>query len=202
LQAGLNGLIEAGGFSFRDAEFERKRALLQARLAEAPTRPLILALGSSLLGVGFRPDEMPLAEGMPLVFNYSFLGAGPLRQLVCLKQLLREGVRPAGCILEVHPAFLQMHEENWIEAESLDWHDMNVINRYATQPKTMWRRWCRARLAATHTYRAAALRQFLPSWVSVTDPRDAAWRNLAPSGWWETYSRFGAPEWQVTAIWN
>src|SRR5206468_11798890 len=23
-----------------------------------------------------------------------------------------------------------------------------------------------------------------------------------PSGWWQTYSRFGAPEWQVTAVWN
>src|SRR2546429_8601505 len=69
----------------RDPEYGRRLARLQARLAERRAgQPLVLFVGSSRTSFGIRPtvvsaalaQQLPAAD-RPVVFNFSFNGAGP-----------------------------------------------------------------------------------------------------------------------------
>jgi hypothetical protein len=176
LQLALNVVADVYRPAVRDPELAVKRAVLEARLAEAPDRPLVLALGSSRLGVGFRPEL--LGDGGPLVFNYAFVGAGPVRQHVCLEGLLREGVRPTACILEVMPAFLGLAEESWLRVEGLAWHDLAVLGD--DDPGHV-RRWLWSRLTPAHTHRHGFLGQMTTN--------ESPWDGLDACGWWRPFAR-------------
>src|SRR5947209_17503635 len=58
-----------------DEEYGARLGMLKARLREAPGRPLMLAIGSSRLGLGFQPELLPPLQTpsgqRPLVFNFS-----------------------------------------------------------------------------------------------------------------------------------
>src|SRR5438093_13042053 len=66
----------------RDPEYGSKLSRLRERLAEEPGRPLILILGSSRAGYGFRPEvvsDWRTPDGAsPMVFNFGLTGAGPI----------------------------------------------------------------------------------------------------------------------------
>jgi hypothetical protein len=190
VQAGLNVLADGWFPVLRDPELGRKHTLLRTRLAEGPARPLVLALGSSRLGVGFRPDQLPADADPFLVFNYAFVGAGPVRELACLRQLLREGVRPVCCVIEVHPAFLGFPEERWIRVEGLEWDDLREIVIHSGRAVTHLRSWGWSRLTPAYTHRYELLCQLAPDWLpgSQVTPM-MVWRGLDASGWWRSCSR-------------
>jgi hypothetical protein len=78
---------------FFDAEVALRLHKLPARMAEAPGRPLALALGSSRLVFGLRPTSA-MEQGNDgtdgtLLFNFSVLGAGLVGQRMMLQRLLR-----------------------------------------------------------------------------------------------------------------
>jgi hypothetical protein len=77
---------------------------LRARVAEQPTRPLCLTLGSSRAANAF--DAKWLTEAAPhgpLVVNASLVGSTPLTSLLTLRRAVAEGHRPREVILEVLP---------------------------------------------------------------------------------------------------
>src|SRR5439155_5783078 len=91
----------------RDPEYGFKLARLRQRLAEEPDRELILVLGSSRAGYGFRPEVVPAwqapAAEAPIIFNFALTGSGPILELLCLRRLLADGIQPNRVIIEVLP---------------------------------------------------------------------------------------------------
>ena len=93
----------------RDPEFGYRLLRLREQGASAPDRPLFLILGSSRTLSGICPPALPGwpadAGPEPRVFNFSLLGAGPVRELLTLRRLLADGHRPDWLLLEVWPPF-------------------------------------------------------------------------------------------------
>jgi hypothetical protein len=94
-----------------DPEYGIKLACLRARLAERPDcRPLIVALGSSRVPMGLRPEHLVVNRSSdsrgPLVFNFGIYQSGPTAQLLCLRRLLADGVRPDVMAMELYAPML------------------------------------------------------------------------------------------------
>ena len=181
LQIGLIVVIDQWLPELRDPEFGRKLALLrEARYAE-PDRPLVLLLGSSrtLFGVSPTTFEAGAADGdgrEPLLFNFGVMGAGPITELSLFRQLLAEGIRPAGVLIEVNPLLLHQargySEESWIAAERLELRGLATFGRFAKHPLSMAWQWFAARMSSWHTYRLLFLERVAPAWVQAGQRQD------------------------------
>jgi hypothetical protein len=191
-QLGLLVYIERCRPELREPEFGRKRALLRARLAEAPGRPLLLVLGTSRLSVGLRPEvltpDLCGSGEAPLVFNFGLCGGEPLMELVCLRQLLLEGVRPRGVVIEVLPALL--HSEpaatDWfwpVHLSRMGWGNLPLVRSYADRPAELYLDWCQTRLVPWSAHRFGILSRWAPSWLPWQSLR-SDWLRLDPYGWW------------------
>src|SRR4051812_40711862 len=103
----LNVVVDGWHPGLYDSEYAVRLRTLRARVAEAPGRPLLLLVGSSRTEMNFLPEVLPplhTASGeTPLVFNFSHLGAGPVMNLLEVRRLLRDGVRPGWLVLEAMP---------------------------------------------------------------------------------------------------
>jgi hypothetical protein len=109
--------LEAGWTSVRDPQFAACEQLVAARRAEAPLRPLFLAMGSSrtqqaLCAAKLNHPEDPRA---PLVVNCSFPSSGPMTHQVMLRRLLAAGHIPSRVFLEVLPMSLSARDGPPIE---------------------------------------------------------------------------------------
>jgi hypothetical protein len=186
LQLGLAAALETACPHLLDPEYGHRLTRLRARLAESPGRPLLLALGSSRVAVGFRPDAVPSSADAPVVFNFGLSGAGASRQLLCLERLRAEGVRPRWLVVEVMPALL-FDEGPWAEeartaATSLAWNDLSVLQPYWS-PGAPVERWLPARLNPWSASRFILLSHYLPAWLPHSLRQDG-WRSLDSRGWW------------------
>src|SRR5205807_756932 len=87
-----------------DPEYGGKLRRLRALIAAKPTAPLIVVLGSSRVAMGFRPDAIAgvrAADGRePIVFDYSSDGSAPILQLLCVRRLLDDGIKPDWVVVE------------------------------------------------------------------------------------------------------
>ncbi len=122
----------------RDPEYGYRLTRLRAQQAATPDRPLFLILGSSRTLSGICPPALPpwpeRAGVEPRVFNFSVLGAGPVRELLLLRRLLAAGHRPDWLLVEVWPPFLPQEgywaDEGHILQKDLRWVDLHVVLRY------------------------------------------------------------------------
>lgn len=122
---------------FFDPEVTLRLRKLPERLAEAPGRPLALAVGSSRLVLGLRPQsvmEQIKDDSNPgLLFNFSMLGAGPVGQRMVLHRLLRKGIQPRWLFVEVWPPILTQDfpfvEELRTFRHDVYWSDVPIIGR-------------------------------------------------------------------------
>lgn len=107
-QALLGLLLSRSQQDIFDPEYNVRLSRLRQRLAEAPGRPLALIVGSSRTANGLHPASIRRGAGEqePILFNFSLVGAGPVRELMTVRRLLAAGVRPAWLFIEVWPPFL------------------------------------------------------------------------------------------------
>jgi hypothetical protein len=176
--------------ALRDPEYGCKFERLRARLAEEPGRELVLILGSSRAGYGFRPDAIPAWRAstgeLPTVFNFALTGSGPIMELLCLRRLLAAGIHPDRVIIEVLPPILHQAgawaELNWLSSSRLGWNDMRLTSRYAGQPQQFCFDWWRAQAAPCFTQRFCIMSRLAPGWLHWRTRQDI-WRGLDPSGW-------------------
>jgi hypothetical protein len=151
LQAALGLAVERWLPGARDPEYAVKVERLQARLAEAPDRPLVLVLGSSRVEMGLDAARAGASlDGRPLVFNFGLPGAGSLVQSVALRRLLAGGVRPDLVVLEVLLPSLNQPgkravEEEWLDGARLRSDEVAFLGRYHTNPGRVRREWARGR---------------------------------------------------------
>ncbi len=150
----------AGGFCVerylpdaRDPEFAGKLSRLRARLREAPGAPLVLMMGSSRVSLGFRAGDVHVRKDQSpaLVFNFGISGGGPLVELLALRRLLAEGIRPDLLLVEVLPpafnhAGKRSLEEIWLQGGRMRFAEAVELGHYHGDPGRLVRRWLRARL--------------------------------------------------------
>jgi hypothetical protein len=191
-QLALALAMENGLPELRDREFSLRLARLRARLAQAPGRPLVLVIGSSRTGVGFRPEALParLKPAGPVVFNFSMVAAGPVGELLTLHRLLAAGVRPAWVFVEFWPPLWcaeggLKEETHLLRARRLSWGDLRFLGKYFIRPERHTLAWCLDRLLPCVSHRSLVLRSYAPSWLPRTRAaREAdSWLASDGSGW-------------------
>lgn len=168
LHCAVHVILEVGQAEAYDPEYQRRLSLLQERLAEDPDRPLLLVVGSSRIATAFRPETLPelwTADGeLPLAFNFSHTGAGPLLNLMEVDRLLRRGIRPRWLVVEVLPAMLKgAGGSNTMEnAES---RDLALLSQHMPAWKVLGHYACERLVPSTRHY-GALLRPSLPDWLA------------------------------------
>ena len=176
----------------RDPEYGRRTKKLQARIAENPTRPVVIVIGSSRAAMGITPAAWeqirPNGERPdPLLFNMSLVGSGPVIELFCLQRLYNDGFKPAAVIFEYWPAFLREDGPYW-ELGRLD------ANRYFRSDRPFVREFSRdlprtereinaARWNPIFENRFRWVNQAVPSWLPWTRRMDVTWTGVDDWGW-------------------
>lgn len=89
-----------------DPWYAERLAALRCRRAESPGRPLVVFLGSSRSLSAVRPATLTADNPDLLPFSLARTGHGPVGNLLTLRRLLADGVRPVAVVVEVMPAFL------------------------------------------------------------------------------------------------
>lgn len=157
--------------SWWDQEHGERMRLLKSQVAAHPDRPLLVVVGSSRLGLGFLPGELPplrTADGRTAIpFNYSHLAAGPRMNLMQVRRLLDEGVVLRWLVLEIVPGSL-VHERP--PAELATARDLPALTRHGTLEEVPT--YLRCRLNPFYNHRQPALEEFAPAFVTRADRSD------------------------------
>ncbi len=178
----------------RDPEFTIKETLLKKCVAEAPGRPLILALGSSRTRMGLDSEKLSSMYGDsgPVVFNFGILGAGPLVNRIMLERLLADGIRPQLLLVEVMALQLSDRkggpiEENGIISTRFTYDEARRIH---PRLHSVWRLdgfWSTGRLLPVYRHQSQ-LRELVQLDVPMPgQPGSDYARGMFPHGWQPHY---------------
>jgi hypothetical protein len=196
-QGVLGLLVSCSQKDIFDPEYNLRLDCLQVRRAEAPDRPLALIVGSSRTANGLHPASVhrgaALDDRERLLFNFSLLGAGPVRELLTLRRLLAAGVRPDWLFIEVWPPYLT--QAGWYREEpalgeriDLYWVDVpSLVRLYHDCWQPIRSVVARAAAPAVHARMPLVDRYagfLLPRSIAYElRNRDTGWRTLDDAGW-------------------
>jgi hypothetical protein len=188
-QLGLD-LALSHWWALRDPEYGLRLTRLRARLAERqPGRPLVVCLGSSRVGTGVRPGVLPASQSgsgnEAIVFNFGLSRSNPVMEVVCLRRLLADGIRPNLLLVELWPAVLPWGaaETHGIVLERLQWPDLCVLGPYCARPQSIFRQWLKEQLLPWLSYRCVLFNEMAPSWVDPLKRMNGSWDGLDAWGW-------------------
>jgi hypothetical protein len=184
-------LVEQYQPVLRDPEYGYRSAFLHALVAAHPERPLLLVTGSSRVTTGFRPEILPqlrTPDGQQaLVFNCAIPASGAVRELLYLRRLLAEGLRPRWLVVEAWPPLLHANmgegEVANLDVNRLDWRDLRLLRRYTPKPHSLHRRWWKSWLLPALSTRFALLTECTPDWMPPSLRRIGTWLTMDPTGW-------------------
>lgn len=191
LNVGLVLVMDVLWPEVRDPEYGRRVKYLKARMAEHPTRPAVVVIGSSRCAMGVRPDvwetARPNTPSDPLLFNMSLAGSGPLMELFCLRRLYADGVKPDAVVLEYWPPFLREDGPYW-EIDRIDhhrcyWSDRPFVREFSRDPDGFEREMVRCRTNPFSEHRHHLLAQVVPSWLPWYRRIDPMFAGLDRWGW-------------------
>jgi hypothetical protein len=201
IQVALNLALPATCPYLGDLEYQVRLDSTRKQLLAHPERPLAVVLGSSHALTGLCPAALG-PEAPFLLMNFGHTNSGPIVELLYLRRLLADGVRPKHVFVELMPGLLGKHQpvECLVPLRRLGWHDLEVLAVYSEQPARMYLEWLRWQVASDYPLRMALDRDGLPAW----HPCDTVWqsyaRELDPYGW-RRFPRDGASE-QERAFWS
>jgi hypothetical protein len=193
LQLGLTLSRESWLPELRDPAFGAKmKRLAQRRRGAGPDPVTAVMLGSSRTVYGFRGKLLEAAvakaqERPAVVFNLGIYGAGPVSELLHLKSLLANGLRPDLLLVEVAPMFLddvtERDEIGRLPADRLAHDELPVVERYRdSSGGGLWADWWRAAVVPIYAHRVVILSELLP--VLLPRPlRVECCRDMDDSGW-------------------
>ncbi len=154
-----------------------------------------LILGSSRTLSGICPPALPPwpadAGPEPRVFNFSQLGAGPVRELLTLRRLLAAGHRPDWLLIEVWPPFWPQQgywlDEGHIMQQDLRPEDLSIVARYFANRRDAVQKLAAETLLPITALRSNLLARCAASLLSPDQrwraQRFAFWQDGEPSGW-------------------
>lgn len=188
LHAAALFLLDEAGPGWRDTEYACRVTRLRDRAAENPGRPTVVVVGSSRVVAAVNPADWEAARPAgPLLFNFGQVGAGPILELMTVRRLFAEGLRPDAVLIEYWPPFLHSEGE-WAEARRIPPDRLYPVDRHAVrshfpQPsetlgKMDWYRW---NPIDGSRHRLMAL--LLPRWLTDDRRIDRAWAGVDAWGW-------------------
>jgi hypothetical protein len=168
VQLSLGLLIDQAWLDVRDPDHAVRLRDFQEVRAREPDAPLVVALGSSRMKHGLMADRLhPTVNGrLALVYNFGRTGGGPVMQLLTLRRLLADGVRPDGVFVEIMPGFFNRQPGRLLEEKDLDGALLRTDElvrawRYGTNNWLLTGNWGLGRGLPCYRY-AAELAQQLP----------------------------------------
>ena len=209
MQAGLALGIERWLPEFRDPLYAFKARRLRERTVDNPTKPLsVVLLGSSRTIFGFKAGliEQPLSEaaGRPVVaFNFGVTGAGPVTNLMMLRRLLAEGIRPDLLLIEVLPPLLngrpEVAEVNRLNSDRLWRGDLPLVERYGRAHWDLQEDWWLSCVVPWYEHRFAILSRAMPGYLPWRLRLD--WfQTIDGSGWVNSPAGMASTEYRSAAI--
>jgi hypothetical protein len=193
-QLGLAVSIAVWLPGLRDPQYAHKVTGLKERMETSPQPLSIVMLGSSRTAYGLAASglEPPLsaAVGQPVVvYNFGLLGAGPVTELLTLRRLLEDGIRPSLLLVEVLPPLLAgqvpLHEveERRLPACSLRSDELTLVESYSGSRRSRLREtWCRSCLLPWYYHRFALVSKIMPVLLHHTSRRNG-FDGADESGW-------------------
>jgi hypothetical protein len=177
----------------QDGEYGHKLANLRSQIRHKPKdKPVIVMFGSSLTGWGLNPSAMrelkPGTPNGPVVYNFGINSGGVVVELMCLKRLLAEGVRPNLVLIETHPWFLFQSynrvadKEHFLPVPRLQPRDLFVLFRYDAQPEQLLREFVNRAWAPWYYHRHDIQNYLVPQWVKRSE-RIGVWDYTDRHGW-------------------
>ncbi len=191
MQIGYTFIAGPNCIDSRDPQYDVKFSKLRARLAEEHHRPLILVLGSSRSVQGISPKAMQPSSAdahSPMVFNFAMTGMGPRQQLVLLRRILAQGIRPDGILIEVLPPILCQAgghggEDSAIKRRHMQAEELAIHQNGPAQVARLQLLFSSDWLKQRHASRIRVLRRYAPAWVQGEPREQDHWKNLDAWGW-------------------
>jgi hypothetical protein len=187
-QIGLALAIEWKLPVFRDPYYAHKANRLEAQLKQTPAPPRnVVMLGSSrtVFALRGRDIEKMLGNGT-VVFNFGIPGGGPLTELLCLRRLLAQGVRPDHLLLEVLPPVFagqaSIAEVTMLDVQRMWWDDLPVIERHVHPQENLRATWCEGWALPAQSHRYAIMSHVAPALLAQEARLD--WFNKADASGW------------------
>jgi hypothetical protein len=190
---GLNVALDTVRQEYRDPEYGHRRKelgrLLRWEERYGGRRPVVAVLGSSRTEMGFSPDHLGLGTGPadPLVYNFGQAGCGPIGEVLTLRRLLDDGVRPDAVLIEVLAPVLAGDgpaEQVVVPARKLAVRDLDRLAPYTGDPAALRRGLLTARLNPWYEYRLNLMSHWkLGSWLPWQNRQDFLWTQMRPGGW-------------------
>ncbi|HEX3152352.1 MAG TPA: hypothetical protein VHR66_30035 [Gemmataceae bacterium] len=158
-QAVLAVYVDQHAPTVRDPEYYLLEGMLRERIAERPTRPTAMFLGSSRVAHGF---DAAAATGNndALVFNFGVPGSGPYLQTVMMDRLHAAGMRTDILFLEVlHPFYntagVRSLDGSLLDGARLSYEEAIGLRHYGSKSNSgPIRRWVYARLLPVYRHQA------------------------------------------------
>jgi hypothetical protein len=161
VQLGLAVGLETCWPAIRDPDFDELQRIVRARQAEAPDRPLVLAVGSSRTQMGLNAKRLnqPTDGAAPLVINCGIQGGGPMMHQIVLRRLFQVGVRPRLVFVEVMPLHLSARDGPSVEERQklgarYTAGEVSDLWGYYEQPYRLWVPWMMGRLLPCYRHQA------------------------------------------------
>lgn len=178
LQLALAGAVEAWLPQLRDPIYGDKLLQLKRQIAAAPAEaPLVVMLGSSRTVHGLDAEKLERElsrrrRGLVIAYNFGLPGAGPFTELVCLRRLLAEGIRPDLALVEVLPPMLAgqtpCYDLGQYPADRIWRREIPLVERYTAEifpERQLELEWWQSCLAPYHSHRFALMRVICPAFV-------------------------------------
>jgi hypothetical protein len=194
LQAGLAAAVESWLPELRDPYYVDKAARLRRRLATSHPRPLtVVMLGSSrttfaLKGGDVEPRLGEEVQAPVALYNFGLIGAGPLTELMTLRRLLADGIRPDLLLVEIHPCLLSGDvpwEVRRLTAGQVYRRELSFLARYGAPRRQLRRDWWLAEAVPWYSHRFAIVSRTLPYLLPWQLRQDLFWA-ADGSGWVES----------------
>jgi len=189
------GLAIAGLYWWRelhDPRYEYKADVLHKRIAAAERPITTVMLGSSRAAFGLRgtllEERLRRDLGQPVVaFNFGAYGAGPITELINLRRLLADGIRPDLLLIEVTPLFLAGQPGATGELDTLSptrlwWDELATLEKYAAFNGEFRETWWLANAVPWYGYRFNIVSRIQPKWLTPTLQQNVA-LGMDPCGW-------------------
>ncbi|HJU28669.1 MAG TPA: hypothetical protein VJ718_05840 [Candidatus Binataceae bacterium] len=141
----------------------RKWPALRKLAVHNTERPLVLMLGSSRTCWAFQAgplNGLPGPDGQPLrVYNFGIPATGPIHELLYLRDMLAQGIRPRLLLVEFLPPLLCAHQRGALSEENMKGfahvsaRDFMRLLPYMSRPGRRGREWVEARIAPSFAFR-------------------------------------------------
>ena len=150
--------------------------------------------------MGLRPGAMMLnqssATNRPVVFNYAIKGGLVTIQLVCLQNLLSEGIHPDLVLLETYPPFYLDIPKNdpakileHFAPHRFHRRDLDVVTRHTPDPDQVRQDWLMGQVVPWHFHRNFLVNWYLPRWAP--DSKRINFHHWHTDEWgWDTCPKF------------